>query len=278
LHIFQIKKEKIKMLELVLKTPIEDLIPKLIEFNNTEIIKELAPKLLEYKNKTYTHNEITEAKTDRANLNKFSKAVEDWRKNIKKTYLEPYEKFENQVKEIVNLINESTIAIDTQVKTFEDTQKEKKKQEILDFFNSNIGQLQNLISFEKLFDERYLNATFSINKVGEDLINKINTINSDIKVINDLKFKQESHLIDYYLNCLNLGQTLQEKIRIEEQEKKIVELGSKMAQNSTKDIQPSNLSQNEVKCLDFRIWATNEQIKLLQSFLIDNNIKYGKVK
>ena len=47
------------MMELILTTPIEDLIPKLIEFNNTEILNQLKPQLENYKNITYTSNKIT---------------------------------------------------------------------------------------------------------------------------------------------------------------------------------------------------------------------------
>ena len=72
------------MMELILTTPIEDLTPKLIGFNNEEIISQLKPQLEKYKNNIYTEEDIPNAKADRANLNKLKDAVDNERKRIKK--------------------------------------------------------------------------------------------------------------------------------------------------------------------------------------------------
>ena len=34
----------------------------------------------------------------------------------------------------------------------------------------------------------------------------------------------------------------------------------------------------EVKMLDFRVWVTSEQMQALKDFLLQNHIRYGRVK
>lgn len=265
------------MMELILKTPIEDLIPKLIEFNNTEIISQLKPQLENYKNITYTEEQLPQAKADRATLNKFKDAIEDERKRIKKVYLVPYEQFEGQVKEITALIDESTKTIDSQVKAFEEQRKLDKKLKIVDFWNQNIGNLAELISIENVFSDQWLNTTYSMKKVQEDITTFIGKVNQDLGVITSLGFKQETHLKDYYLRTFDLTATLQEKTRLEENEKKLAELSQKQAQEQPKPIKVEETPKQELKQVDFRVWATQEQLNTIKEFLIQNNIKYGKV-
>lgn len=265
------------MMELILKTPIEDLIPKLIEFNNTEIISQLKPQLENYKNTTYTEEQLPQAKADRATLNKFKDAIEDERKRIKKVYLVPYEQFEGQVKEITALIDESTKTIDSQVKAFEEQRKLDKKLKIVEFWNQNIGNLAELINIENVFSDQWLNTTYSMKKVQEDITAFIGKVNQDLGVITSLGFKQETHLKDYYLRTFDLTATLQEKTRLEENEKKLAELSQKQAQEQPKPTKVEETPKQELKQVDFRVWATQEQLNAIKEFLIQNNIKYGKV-
>ena len=73
-------------MELILSTPIEELVPKLIAFNNKELIQQLKPQLERYKRLVYSQTEVSQAKVDRATLNKLKDAIEEERKRIKKTY------------------------------------------------------------------------------------------------------------------------------------------------------------------------------------------------
>lgn len=265
-------------MELILKTPIEDLVPKLIAFNNEELKNQLKPQLEKYKNVVYTEEQISEAKSDRATLNKLKNAIEDERKRVKKVYLEPYNNFENQVKEIVGLVDETSNVIDSQIRSFEDTKKQNKKLQIFEFWNENIGDLCKLVDFDKIFNEQWLNVTYSDKKWKEDITNFIIKVNQDLAVITSLKFKDEQQLKVYYFNCFDLALTLQEKTRLEDMENKLAELSQKRAVEDTLSAGNEKLSTDvETKTYDFRIVATREQVELLKEFLIKNKIQYGKV-
>lgn len=265
-------------MELILKEPIEKLVPKLIAFNNEELKNQLLPQLQNYKNMVYSEDQISTAKTDRANLNKLKSAIDDERKRIKKIYLEPYNHFESQVKEIVALVEDTANVIDSQVKQFEEEKKNLKKTQIIEFWNEKIGNLANLIDINAIFNDQWLNTTYSIKKVQEDIEYFIMKTNQDLEIISNLGASQVNYLKDFYLRTFDITKTLQEKTRIEEQDKKLQELSQKTAQEDTKK-ETTNVvtTEAETKVYDFRITATREQVELLKEFLNKNNIKYGKV-
>lgn len=258
-------------MELILKTPIEELVPKLIAFNNEEIIKELKPRLEEYKTVVYNEDEIGKAKEDRANLNRFEKAIEDERKRIKKTYLEPYEKFEAQVKEITALIKESSGVIDSQLKVFEEKRETEKMGKITIIWKENVGELENFLDLQNVFNDRWLNATYSIKKVEEDIKELITKAKQDLEVISSFKSKDENILKDFYCKTLDLTKTMQEKARLEEIDKKL------SATKSSESTMSQAKNEQEVKVVDFRVWATKDQLAMIKEFLIKNEIKYGGV-
>ena len=255
-------------MELRLQTPIEKITPNQIPFNKDEIIQEIKPRLEYYKNLVYLQDQIPQAKADRAALNKFKEGVEEERKRIKKTYLEPYQKFEAQVKEITALIDESTQVIDSQIKDYDNQRRDKKYVEIADFWNQKIGDLSRLVNFEKAFKEQWLNATYSMPKIEEEITTFIAKVKQELEAITSLKFKHETRLKDFYLQTFDLTATLQEKLRIEDCEKELAELEQK--QNSP---QP----EEQIYQVDFRVKATKKQLQEIKEFLIKNNIEYGNV-
>lgn len=255
-------------MELILNTPIEELVPKLIAFNNRELIEQLKPQLERYKGLVYSQTEVSQAKVDRASLNKLKDAIEQERKRIKKTYLVPYQKFEAQVKEITALIDESTQVIDNQIKEYDNQRRERKHAEIIGFWNQKIGDLSRLVNFEKAFKEQWLNATYSMPKVEEEITTFIAKVNQELEAITSLNFKHETRLKDFYLQTFDLTATLQEKLRIEDCEKELAELEQK--QNSP---QP----EEQIYQVDFRVKATKKQLQEIKEFLIKNNIEYGNV-
>ena len=64
-----------------------------------------------------------------------------------------------------------------------------------------------------------------------------------------------------------------------ENNKKLEEL--KQQQESRKEIKSAPVqqptTQEELQVIDFRVWVTQEQKMKIRDFLIQNNIKYGKV-
>lgn len=261
-----------------------------INFNYKELKENLSEKLKVYANAVYTEDTIKEAEKDRANLNKLSKALNDKKIEIKKQVLKPLEDYENKTKELMNMIADANSNIDKQIKIFEQKQKDDKLKQIVEIFEKSVGELVDIFNFDKIYNEQWLNKTYTMKKVEADILHSITKANQDLNIIQNLgvNTELETRLTSYYFNeaNLNLSATMQEKTRIEEEQKKVEELQKKqkniqnIAKNEENTIKSTqNVAKSEEKQqIDFRVWVTQEQKIKLRDFLVSNNIKYGSVK
>lgn len=68
-----------------------------------------------------------EAKKDRADVNRILKQIDDVRKTVKKQYEAPLKQFEVDIKEVVEPLKAAGAAIDAQIKTIEETERNERK-------------------------------------------------------------------------------------------------------------------------------------------------------
>lgn len=252
-----------------------------VEFNFEELKNELSANLEKYNNIVYTDESIPDAKKDRANLNKFKDVIETERKRIKNLCMKPYNDFEVKVKELTGLIDKPIQAIDTRVKSYEQQKKDAKKVEIETFFSANIGDLISLLPFEKVFSEKWLNATVSLKSVQEEIKQIIEKVNLDLKTIKDLNSEWELTLIDTYLQTLDISAALREKTRLEERKKSleennhIVEANKKVEEGT-----PTSFGVDMAKIYERKFWVkgTEDQLRALSRYMKDNGIEYGGIE
>ena len=279
------------MLEIKILTP-QDKFLSAVEFNYDELKQGLQENLEKYQNLVFTEETMKEGKETRAKLNKLKKALDDKRKDIKKQCLEPYEKFETKINELIGLVDKPALVIDNQIKAYEEALKEAKKQEIINYFNSK-SLFGDLIKIDHpcLWDEKWLNATKKIKDVEFEIDNKITTIKEGLETI-DLTFKDSEfkpQMRDVFLKTLDISQALKEKTRLENQKKaeeeykiKQEELAKQKAEEQKK-VEPVVVKEEikeEVKQEEIKKWKTfsvevnKEQFIKIRKFLIDNNINY----
>lgn len=262
-----------------------------IQFNYEDIKKWITEKAKEYKSMVYTEETITNAKSDRATLNKVAKALNDEKIRIKNEVLKPFEDFESKCKELQGIITDASNSIDIQVKAFETKEQEEKKKQIEDLFNTYIGDFKELIIFEQIFNQRWLNKTYTIKKIEDEIKHLIAKTTTDLKVI-DAQIQDESinkSVKNYYFNNITdpsiLGNSLQEGMKIDENNKKLEQLRN--TQKATSEEQ--NIKENSEKItnivsktenliqIDFRVITTKEKFMKLKEFLEINEIDYRRV-
>lgn len=76
-------------MEFRLINPTEDGFLRVIKWNKEELEAAVRQKIADYENVVYTEENMQQAKNDRAELNKLTKAIEDRRKEVKKKINEP---------------------------------------------------------------------------------------------------------------------------------------------------------------------------------------------
>ena len=84
-------------LEIKVTAPTDDAFVEHIVWNADEIAREVEAKVGYYKNLVYTEDQVTEAKKDRAQLNKFIKALRDKDREIKDRCLAPQHLVSNRI-------------------------------------------------------------------------------------------------------------------------------------------------------------------------------------
>lgn len=256
-----------------------------IQFNYEDIKKWVTEKAKEYKSVVYTEETITTAKSDRATLNKVAKAINDEKIRIKKEVLKPFEDFETKCKELQGIITDASSSIDAQVKAFEEKEQNEKKEQIKSVFDAYIGDYKDLILFDLIFNPRWLNKTYTMKKIEEEINHLVVKTSDDMKVLegqikDEVILKQVqafyfSHIADS--DCLS--SSLKYGMNVIESNKKLEEL--KQQQEARKEVKATPVqqapTQEELQVIDFRVWVTQEQKMKIRDFLIQNNIKYGKV-
>jgi hypothetical protein len=188
------------------------------KFNFNEIKNDLILQLEKFNNLVVTDDAIKEAKASRADLNKLKKEISDKVSEIKKEHNKPFDLFKKQTDELIELINKPVFAIDAQIKSYEQKLKDEKLLQIKDFWNESSLWSEEVISFNKIFQDKWLNASESMNKVKTEITNLIVRISSDIDIIKAFNSPFESALMDIYLRHFDVSTTMREKANFDKRE------------------------------------------------------------
>ena len=208
-------------MEFRLINPTETGFLKHIEWNKAELEAAVKAKVDSYKGIVYTEETLKSAKADRAELNNLLKAIEDRRKKVKEIINQPYSDFEKELKSVTALIKSQTEEIGKQIDSFEDKQKEEKKQKIQEAYDSAIGDLKEILPFTKVFDTRYLNKTYKLNTAISEVKAKIEQVKTDLSTIESVCGKYALNAKDVYVRTLDLSKALAEEKRLKELEEKL---------------------------------------------------------
>ncbi len=258
--------------------------------NKEELKKELAANLEKY-NKVLTEETVKEGSSDRAKLNKLIDAIETKRKEIKNSCLEPYNNIEKDFKELTSLIGSVRDNLDKQIKSFEQKKKDEKLEFIVKYFSEKVSIYQGLIDFDLIFNERWLNVTYELEKVYQDIDHIFAKTNNDLLTINAMvkDEKLNEQVTDYYFKHINLptclGDSLKEADRIQKINEQMKHLKEPKAIITEKKEDPNKVIcktiQQEVddieteKQYEFSVLLTDSKKVLLRTFLKENKIPYG---
>lgn len=244
-------------------------IPQKIEFNAEEIKSELSPKLEFYKNLVVTEDGIKDAKSDRSKLNKLKSAFEDKRKEMKKICLAPYEKFEEQCREITSMIDEASGSIDIQIKEFDQIKKQKKYSEIEDFFKSL--DKPDYIEISDVLNPKWANSTMNIESIKSEISENISRITGDMDEIKNLygNLPFFTAVKNKFTESFNKSETISYAIRLEQEQKSRIQ-----AENSPQPVQKPEKIISGI----FEVSCTKLQLIRLRDFMKDNGITFKIVK
>ena len=186
-------------------------IPERIDWNYEELKTGLIKATEEYRGLVYTDENIKDAKKDIASLRKLKDALNNERIRLQKEYLAPFTEFKKQVDELVALVDEPLAAIDTQVKEY-NNMKAKEKADTIDALIAEKAFPEGY-NLGPIYNPRWMNATYSLRKISEELDAAKDRISNDIdtiECISDYSFEA----MDVYKRTLDLRLAIGEAQRL----------------------------------------------------------------
>ena len=280
-------------LTLVLETEIEKLTPKLIAFNNKELMESVVATLQNYEGITYTDEQIGEAKKDRARLNAFSLALNKERIRIQKIYMTPCDLFKKQVDEVINKVTETCGKIDAQIKGAEERFREEKYHAIREYFDGVIGEFKKFIPFDKVLHNEWLNKNTSMKSIKEDIDALVSQTKEAMTTIDAFDEEDRDFIRSFYFRTLDFGSAMAEYQRLKKQREEAIRYKQEQEERARLEaerqealkpkespkIAPTSQETPRVEkmVVKFGVEGTVEEIKALKKFLTDNNIKYFAV-
>lgn len=252
-------------------------LPEVVSFNFEELKSEISAKLAKYENMVYSEDQFKVAKADRADLNRLKKALNDERIKREKEYLKPFNEFKAQIKEIISLIDKPIAAIDSQIKAVEDEKKGLKLDEIMDNY-ANID-FPDWVTFDKLFDEKWLNVSVSLASVQKELETKKEQIEADILALQNLP-EYSFEAIEVYKTSLNLVHAMQEGRRLAEiQKKKAEQEALPQAPQPQEEPKPEapEVPKTPKNWVSFSAYINVEDAVALREFFKSRNIEYKAI-
>lgn len=272
---------------------------------NAKQIRDMVKNALPmYDISNYNDDNIDQAKKDKAALNKAAKSLNTKRIEFEKEFMIPFSEFKEVVSETVHLISECSSKIDNVVKQNEQAYKDTKKAAIIDYFEANNA---NLVDFNKIFKEAWLNKTVKEKNVFADIDNILAGIESDIKTIESMP-EDADVLRTYYLDTLNINNTIQYGSRLKEQreraksaeearqkaEEERLRMQEERKAQAENQKQPTSTDplpgcreagvnedpQQEVEILTraFKVTTTRENIIALGNFMNERGIDFDKIE
>jgi len=213
----------------------------------------VSAKLVEYTPENYK-GDSDAAKKDRATLNASKKTVSSKRIEIIKKAMARFkiDDFEARCKKVEKDIDTAALALDAIVKVKEEEEKRVKRAQIEEFWKC---QNFDLVTLDKIFDQKWLNKTAKNKDIYEEIEKKIAGIYTDIKTLESLGIDADSLSIlkPFYLETLDIGRAVQQWNAIKENrarlEKEEAERKEREALKMKQEAQ-TELAHEEVRAQD----------------------------
>lgn len=278
-----------------------------ISANFEECQRWLEENLAPYRTMVVTEDGIASAKQYRAAIRKISSRIDECRKTAKDAAMQSYRPFEEKCKALTALCEESAANLDGQIKAFDETGKAKKKEALQHFFFENVGEMNDFLTFDAIFNPRWLNVTYAEDQARKDILAEIAKCTSAVASLRSLHSEFEMTLLDEFRRnhdlaaCLRKNESLVRLKEIEDQRRREREELAKRAAQQAKAAEDAaneraertaqaaveaarNIvtgsereRQPEIYRIEFRAYGTKQQLDGLKEYMQRQGIRFGRV-
>jgi len=267
-----------------------------VDFNFEELKKELAEQLEKYQDLVVVEDQIPEYKKDRAHLNKLRTALKKVLVDIKNKYMIPVTEAALLINELIKMVDKPVDCIDSQLSKFEEDRKAEKREEITLFFKDKNTFPE--FTLDRIWSDKWLNVSVTMKSIQSEIESALSRISDDMECISGFDKDIREQLVKHYWKYLTLTSVLQEKARLEEVKKQILENKKKQeeeearkkeqppipepaAQPATSPETPETVqTKTDEPLLSAKFKATGTRLMLLalKKFCDENSIKLEPIQ
>jgi hypothetical protein len=138
-----------------------------LESNAKDVLAQLKESLAAYTDKTYSDEEISQAKEERARLVAMAEKVNSERLAYERKWMEPFDPFKNTANDIVKEIKGVVKAIDKSIIASEERRREKKLQDIELAWKG--FEASKLVPLSRFIPDQWLNKSETLSRIKKAL-------------------------------------------------------------------------------------------------------------
>lgn len=297
------------MAEFEIKTDLKTIQEQSVAANFDEALAAVRELVAPYKAMVVTPDTLKNAEKDRAALRRMRDRFEETRKAVKKACMEPYTRFETQIKEITGEIDGAVENIDDQVKAFEEQARNEKMTRLRAYFDAvNAKSAEGFAEFDKIAAKHpdWKNKGCSEEKAQNDIQLELANVEMGLQALRSPAYGPHvDAMMERFAQSYNLADAINTYNQIKRREERRVEAEQRASRQAVRPQQteqnaptyettreaeerPAEAAQSapetipaqepELKRIEFWVEITREQGRLLGAFLRSNGIRYGSVK
>jgi len=125
--------------------------------------------LSQYTGMVFTEESKTDAKKTVADLRKVKKEIDDSRKEVKKFWMAPYERFEAEVKDLMAMVDKPIDQTNSQIEAFEKKRLEEREAAIRQIYEEEIGDMEDFLPLYRIQGEKWKNASVTLKVIRKEM-------------------------------------------------------------------------------------------------------------
>ena len=218
--------------------------------NYEDVKNYLATELKKYDNLLVTEEYIQMAKKSRAELNAMKKDLQARLSEVRNAQLKPYNDLKaNYTDALEKMIDEQLVKIDNAIKEIEQKKAEEKQKEITEYFNQANAKAELNIEIRQLFNPKWTNQTYSMNKIKGEIDAFFQKVKADIEVIESFDDEFVIPLKNIYLKCFDMSAVMRNKVEFDNEKKKRIE-AEQEAERLRKELEEKKAEAEKTEVLE----------------------------
>jgi hypothetical protein len=193
--------------------------------------------------------DVAQCARERKYLNGLAKQIDERRKDVKNKYLLPLTAFEARANAIRDKVKEVSARINSVEQEAEDRRKSDKKAELREHYEAYAGLLVDVVPYDKLHDDKWLNKTFNIEKAKAELESKVDGIAKDWETLKSLNLEFHEDAEARFFETLDVGGAISWAGKLAEDKRRIEAMKAELAPEpeSVRDAVPPEAYEPEIE-------------------------------